>query len=85
MGETNYQKGARKERAIVNKARGEGKLSFRSAGSHSPIDVIIVDKLCKVIKLIQSKPNSMSNNAKKKLLDSLSYLNGVYRVEVSVE
>ena len=31
---TNYEKGARFEREIVNRARKEGKLSWRSAGSH---------------------------------------------------
>ena len=40
----NYLKGVRKERKIVNIARNEGKLAFRSAGSHSPIDVFILDK-----------------------------------------
>ena len=41
---TMYQKGADRERKIVNRAREKGHIAFRSAGSHSPIDVCIIDK-----------------------------------------
>ena len=43
MGNANYIKGANKERKFVNDARASGKIAFRSAGSHSPIDVCIID------------------------------------------
>ena len=51
-----YKRGAEKERKIVNKAKEEdGVIALRSAGSHSPIDVIIIDTLNKKISLIQCK------------------------------
>lgn len=80
----NYRNGADKERRIVNKAREEGHLSFRSAGSHSPIDVFILDRTERVIKLIQCKPKSMSNQAKLRLYETLKPLEGEYMVSVHV-
>jgi Holliday junction resolvase len=50
-----YRKGVRFERELVNDAKSEGLLAFRSAGSHSPVDVCIVDKDQKIIRLIQCK------------------------------
>jgi len=41
---TNYQRGYEIERKIVNEHRKMGCVAFRSAGSHSPIDVVYVDK-----------------------------------------
>jgi Holliday junction resolvase len=41
---TNYQRGYEIERKIVNEQRKSGNVAFRSAGSHSPIDVAYVDK-----------------------------------------
>jgi len=50
-----YRKGYRYEREIVNQAIKDGCISFRSAGSHSPIDVCIIDKIRKEIFFIQAK------------------------------
>ena len=55
MANLNYRRGADKERRIVNEARKNGCIAFRSAGSHSPIDVCLVDHKNRVIKLIQCK------------------------------
>lgn len=77
---TNYQKGANKERKIVNQARSEGKIAFRSAGSHSPIDVCVIDTQKRIIKLIQSKAYKLSDNAISKLYESNRGLNGDYKV-----
>lgn len=55
MPNLNYKRGADKERKLVNKARKEGKIAFRSAGSHSPIDIVIVDYSSKHIILAQCK------------------------------
>lgn len=52
---TNYQRGADAERRLVNKARKEGEIAFRSAGSHSPIDVTIINPELKRIMFIQRK------------------------------
>ena len=84
MSNRNYVNGVYRERKIVNQARDDGMISFRSAGSHSIIDVIVIDTEHHVIKLIQCKPESMSSNAKSKLLSSLSYIDGQYSVVTSV-
>lgn len=80
----NYIKGIKKERVIVNKARKDGHLAFRSAGSHSPVDVIIVDNVQDIVRLIQCKPDSMTDKAKQKLYDKHSHLDGVYFVKFEV-
>jgi Holliday junction resolvase len=85
MPNRNYIKGVRKERVLVNHARADNHLAFRSAGSHSPIDVVIINHDNHLINLIQCKPSSMRESAKSKLLSSLSYLNGTYAVVVSVQ
>lgn len=80
-----YLKGARYERKIVNAFRDRGILSFRSAGSHSPIDVVAVDSDSRIIHLIQAKAgDSYTKSYKKKLLESLKYLEGDYKVIVEV-
>jgi len=79
---TNYQRGADKERRIVNKFRNKGCLALRSAGSHSPVDVVVVDVDLKEIKLIQAKLGGyLSKSAKKKLLDDLAKFDGEYNVK----
>ncbi len=42
---TNYQRGYEIERKIVNEHRKAGDIAFRSAGSHSPVDVVYVNKI----------------------------------------
>ena len=85
MPNANYIKGVRKERKIVNEAREQGLISFRSAGSHSPIDVVIINDKSKIIRLIQCKPESMSNAARLRLMEQLGKLNGVYQVWTEVK
>jgi len=82
---TNYQKGARKERKFVNEARARGHVSFRSAGSHSPIDVIDIDFENRLILLIQCKPDSYPESQTNKLLQDNKHLNGAYFVEFLVK
>ena len=82
----NYRNGADKERKIVKFFREKGCLAFRSAGSHSPIDVFVLDFVNKRIKLIQSKSGkSYSESFKKKLMEELKIYEGTYSVSVSVE
>jgi len=69
---------------VVNEAKAKGNLAFRSAGSHSPIDVVEIDYNSKVIHLIQCKPESMSNNAKDKLYLENAKLEGTYIVYFDV-
>lgn len=84
MPNKNYLKGVRKERKIVNRAREQGKLAFRSAGSHSPIDVVIIDYRAKKIEFIQCKPDTMSENEKKRLEMALNALNNEFLASFKV-
>ena len=80
-----YRKGYEKERRVMNKARAKGYLSYRSAGSHSKVDVTIVNKDKRLITFVQCKPDSMSANAKQKLIDEMWFLNGGYKTEFIVK
>jgi len=79
-----YLKGVRKERKIVNEARAKGLIALRSAGSHSPIDVVVIDPVNKKISLIQCKSDSMNEHQKQKLRNENKLLNGVFEVSFSV-
>lgn len=84
MPNKNYIKGVRKERKLVNEYRDKGCIALRSAGSHSPIDVVVIDSYHKVIHLFQCKPSSMSITNKNKILSSLSSCVGNFEVTVDV-
>ena len=71
-----YQKGYRKERKIVNMARGLGWIAFRSAGSHSPIDVVIIDPKNKTVRFIQCKSDKLHKSQKLKLEKEMEDLDG---------
>lgn len=77
---TNYQKGVKLERKLVNKARSEGKIAFRSAGSHSPIDVVIIDTENRVIQLIQCKKGALSSKDRKEVVDRFAGLSDEFMV-----
>jgi hypothetical protein len=80
MTNKNYVRGRRKEYKEIHKAKIQGKLSFRSAGSHSPVDVVIIDYVNKTIGLIQCKPESMSVKEKTKIYLENKHLEGTYLV-----
>ena len=85
MPNKNYLKGRRKEYKIVKELKEQGfDIAQRSAGSHSPIDIFAVNKLTKVIKMVQAKPNNFSDLNIKRLNDELGWLNGMFRVEFEV-
>ena len=82
----NYVKGRRKEYKITKKYKDMGyEIAQRSAGSHSPVDVFAIDRDTRTIKLIQAKPDSMSDNAKKKIIEENKWLNGLFRVVFEVQ
>ena len=62
----------------MNDARDLGMIAFIFAGSHSPIDVCIVDANNKVIRLIQCKPDDISDNKKKVLKSKYAKLNDLF-------
>ena len=69
MPNRNYEKGRRKEYKIVRNLEKQGyDIVQRTAGSHSPFDIIAIDTQKGVILLVQSKPESMGEEARKKLL-----------------
>lgn len=84
MPNPNYIKGRRKEQNIVRRAKEEGHIAFRSAGSHSPIDVCIIDEKERVIRFIQSKPDSFSQSKKEALLLAHNGLNGAFQARFEV-
>jgi Holliday junction resolvase len=80
-----YQKGRNKEYQIVKRLKFEGfDICQRTAGSHSPIDIIAINKNERRILLIQSKPSNFSNSAEIRLLNECDWLNGVFNVEFRV-
>jgi Holliday junction resolvase len=80
MPRTNYQRGADKERRIMNFYRNKGNFALRSAGSHSPFDVVVIDELNKKVILIQVKPKSLSKKMELEIL-KLKRLDGIYNLE----
>jgi len=85
MPNKNYQKGARKERQIVNEARAKGLLAWRSAGSKTPCDVTIVDVQNKEIRLIQSKNKKYISPKEKRGYEEFLALGGTYKVETEIK
>ena len=82
MPNKNYVKGRRKEYKIVNDYRKQGfDIVQRTAGSHSPIDVIAISKELKKIVFIQSKPDNFSKKEATIINEELDYLNGTFEVE----
>ena len=82
MPNANYVKGRRKEYKIVHKYKDEGwDIVQRTAGSHSPIDVIAINRTTRKIKFIQSKPENYHIN---KILEENDWLNGGWTAEFSV-
>lgn len=79
-----YDKGRRKEYKIIHLEKEKGFIAFRSAGSHSPVDVVSIDTKNHKIRLIQCKPDSMNSHQRQKLRDENQALNGLFDVSFSV-
>ena len=85
MPNKNYEKGRRKEYAICDRLRNQGyDIAQRTAGSHSPFDIIAVNKAKKIIKLVQVKTSDVIRQ-KSELEKANEDLNGNYEVEFVVE
>ncbi|MFW6172492.1 MAG: hypothetical protein ACOC5T_01990 [Elusimicrobiota bacterium] len=85
MPNKNYVKGRRKEYNICNEMKDKGcRISQRTAGSHSPIDVIAIDEINRIIYLIQSKPSSFSKKKEDKLYKENKNLQGLFEVRFEV-
>ena len=79
-----YEKGRRKEYKIVHAEKDKGRIAFRSAGSHSPIDVVSIDVKNRKIFLIQSKPDSWTEHQIMKLLNENEFFSGRYDARFEV-
>lgn len=85
MPNKNYIKGRRKEYKTIDQLRKIGcEVVFRSAGSHSAVDVVGIDLLRRKVFFIQCKPESMSDDKKRGLEESLKLLNGDFTVSFAV-
>lgn len=81
----NYVRGRNKEYRLVKQFREAGyTIVQRTAGSHSPVDIIAVHKEKRKITFIQAKPNSMTENKKEEIKKENEFLNGVYDTEFIV-
>lgn len=82
----NYVRGRAKEYRICNKLKKQGfKIIQRTAGSHSPIDVIAISEKYKKILFVQSKPKKMSKNKKDEIEQQNSWLNDEFICSFKVE
>jgi len=85
MPNLNYNKGRKKEYKIRSRLLKEGwDIVQRTAGSHSKVDIIAINKSLRVIKLIQAKPDSLLKTQKNAIELDCSWLNNVFRVEFEV-
>jgi len=77
----NYVKGRRKEYTVCDRYRHRGyDIVQRTAGSHSPIDIIAIDKKSRQIRLIQCKPDTLSKRKIQQILAEQEDLDGTYEV-----
>ena len=85
MPNKNYIKGRRKEYKICHSYKSMGyEIAQRTAGSHSPIDVIAINLKKKKIKFIQAKPDSWTIKQVKSLEEENKKLNGLFKCEFIV-
>jgi len=81
-----YVKGRAKEYRVCRRLEKEGyEIVQRTAGSHSPIDVIAIHKITRTILFVQAKPSSMSEAAKGRIEEDNKWLNGTFPCEFVVE
>jgi len=81
MPNKNYLKGRRKEYKVCDEYKALGfDIVQRTAGSHSPFDIIAIDKETKEIKLIQCKPNSMNEKQIRRIEEDNKELNNMFKV-----
>jgi Holliday junction resolvase-like predicted endonuclease len=85
MPNKNYIAGRRKEYKECNKLKLQGfDIVQRTAGSHSPIDIIAINKTKKEIVFVQCKPDSMNETQRQHIRDDNKELNGLYNIKFSI-
>jgi len=78
----NYEKGARFERKIVNEARAKGHIAARTAGSHSPVDIFIINSKKRLVRFIQAKKGKSTLTRKE--IEEFEANSNLYDVEFEV-
>ena len=85
MPNKNYINGRSKEYRVMNRLKAIGfDIVFRSAGSHSSIDVIGISKKLKLIQFVQCKPKKLSDRKRRDLEIQNIELNDSYRCQFRV-
>jgi Holliday junction resolvase len=85
-GNCNYKNGRAKEYRVMNRLRKEGyDIVTRNAGSHGVFDIFAMDTKRGVIRLIQCKPKSLSENARRKIYLDNKHLEGNANIKFEVE
>ncbi|KKM26101.1 hypothetical protein LCGC14_1588170 [marine sediment metagenome] len=81
-----YNKGREKEYNICRRLKKDGfAVAQRTAGSHSPFDVIAINKETKTILLIQSKVSKTPKWNELAINRDWGWLNDEFRVEFRIE
>ena len=82
---TNYQKGRNKEYRIKQRHEKEGWEVVRSAGSHSPFDLICIRAVDQRIKFIQCKSKNFSKKEEERLLKKYNWLkDGIFLTDYEI-
>jgi len=84
MPNPHYVRSRRKEQELVRNAKKEGKIALRSAGSKSPIDVVEIDHVKRIIYLYQVKTGNLTDKQEDNLYAKWGYLYGDYNVRYKV-
>lgn len=84
MPNRNYINGRQHEYRVLREAKARGCIALRSAGSHSPVDVVIIDTFNRKITLVQCKPASMPDRQMREIEEQYKELNGSFEVVYEV-
>lgn len=75
-----YAKGRRFEYQTMHKLEQQGFIAMRTAGSHSPFDIIAINPATQKILLIQCKAGTITDKAKHLIRNQWKELNGNYEL-----
>lgn len=72
---TNYHRGAEREHYIKKKLEKQGYFVIRSAGSHSPVDLVAIKK--GEVRLIQSRKRKYLRPFERKRIEEVEKVTGI--------
>lgn len=80
-----YKQGRRKEYSVCDKLKAEGyDIVQRTAGSHSPFDIVALNMNKKLIRFIQVKKGEVSETEMKKLMSKYGWISNEFIVKFEV-